>query len=175
MQNQQLNSATPDKKLAAACGLFCQSCTFFIGSTEEPERLQILSARFGRTVEEMTCYGCRSDKRSVYCDKYCKMTKCTSEKGIDFCGECSEYPCQELKTFQAQMPHRIELWEAHQRIREVGFKTWYTEMVAHYSCPKCHTINSAYDLKCRKCGAEPSCSYVRQHKDEVRRALGKMG
>ena len=174
MKSQQPEIALADKRLAAACGLFCGACTFFIGSTEEPERLKTLSERFKRKPEEMTCYGCRSDKRTFYCENNCKMTKCTTEKGLDFCGECPEYPCQELKAFQSQMPHRLELWQAHQRIKEAGYETWYKEMVEHYSCSKCHTINSAYDIQCRKCETEPSCDYVMEHRTEIESQLLRM-
>lgn len=165
----------PEKKLAAVCGLFCPACTVFIASTDEPERLRVLSERFGVEIQEMECHGCRSEKRGLYCNKVCKMTACASEKGVDFCSECSEYPCTDLKTFQSQMPHRIELWESLDRIKEAGFESWYVEMVEQYSCPECGTINSAYDLKCRKCGTVPSCNYVRIHEDEVAKKRSRMG
>jgi len=95
------------------------------------------------------------------------MYKCAAEKGIAFCGECSEYPCAALKTFQGEAPHRIELWQSQQRIREAGFERWYEEMVDHYRCRVCGTLNSAYDMACRKCGANPSCDYVSLHKDQI--------
>lgn len=33
----------------------------------------------------------------------------------------------------------------------------------NYMCPQWASLNTAYDLKCRKCGLEPSCKYVRKH------------
>ncbi len=162
-----------DKRLAAVCGLFCPACTAFIGTHEDPERLKAMARRFKRPVEELHCHGCRSEKRSFYCRTICTMAKCASAKSVDFCGECAEYPCKNLKAFQAEMPHRIELWQSQERIKEAGYETWYAEMIEHYSCPRCHTINSAYDLKCRKCGKEPSCAYVDLHKNEILRQLAK--
>lgn len=161
----------PDRRLAAVCGLFCPACTVFIGTREDPKRLKIIAERVQRTVEELRCDGCRSAERCFYCREKCKMGKCASERGVDFCGECREYPCEDLKTFQAEMPHRIELWKSQERIKEVGYEKWFAEMVVHYSCPECHTLNSAYDLKCRNCGREPSCDYVSQHKDAITRHL----
>src|SRR5512146_2144059 len=120
-------ASTPDKRLAAVCGLFCPSCTIFIGR-EDPGRLEVIGARVQKAVEELQCEGCRSDKRCFYCREKCKMTKCASEKGVEFCGECNEYPCEDLKAFQAEMPHRIELWKAQSRIREAGYEKWYREM-----------------------------------------------
>jgi predicted RNA-binding Zn-ribbon protein involved in translation (DUF1610 family) len=160
-------TSIPDKKHAAVCGLFCPACTAFIGTSEDPERLANMAKRLGRPTEDLQCRGCRSDTRSYFCRTLCTMATCAADRGVDFCGQCSDYPCAALKTFQAAMPHRIELWQSQARIKEVGYETWYAEMTEHYSCPSCGTMNSAYDITCRKCGHEPSCEYVRLHKDAI--------
>ncbi len=162
------------KKMAAVCGLYCDACSVFIATKEDPDRLGKIASRFGLSAEETRCHGCRSEKRLTYCEK-CTMYSCASEKGIDFCGECGDYPCDDLKKFQSAMPHRIELWKDLERIRTVGYEKWLGEAREKYTCPACYTINSAYDLKCRKCGHDPSCRYVEKHKEEIRRHLGKAG
>lgn len=164
------NSTTPDKERAAVCGLFCPSCTIYIATHEDPLRLKALAERMGLPESELECDGCRSQRLNIFCRKRCKMKACASEKGIEFCGECGEYPCKELIDYQSQMPHRKELWNSLERINEAGWETWYSEMEALYSC-KCGTINSAYDFKCRKCGVEPSCKYVGSYGDDVQKYL----
>jgi hypothetical protein len=163
-----------DSRKAAVCGLFCPACTLFIGTHEDPARLQTLAQGRKLPVEECRCEGCRAEVRSFFCRGLCKMAGCAAEKGHRFCGDCRDYPCQELKDFQCAMPHRLELWRAQERIREVGPETWYSEMLVHFACPACGTLNSAYDLKCRKCGAEPGNAYVAEHKDEILRQLAKL-
>jgi hypothetical protein len=158
---------TPDKRLSAVCGLFCPACTVFIGTKEDPARIKIMAERFQLPVEELHCEGCRSDKRSFYCRQKCTMVECAKAKGVEFCGSCDEYPCEVLRIFQSEAPHRIDLWKSQERIKETGYEKWYAEMIDHYSCPECKTLNSAYDLKCRKCGNEPSCSFVDQHRQEI--------
>jgi hypothetical protein len=170
-----MTSRTPDKKLAAVCGLFCAACTFYIGSTDDRARLETIAKRFNLTAEQMECHGCRSENQGIYCKTRCNFKKCAAAKGIDFCGECWEFPCTELKTFQAQMPHRIELWESHKRIKEAGWEQWYKEMYEHFSCPECQTVNSTYDIACRKCGNTPSCKYVELHRDEIKKNFGRLG
>jgi hypothetical protein len=165
---------TIDKKLAAVCGLFCPACTVYIGTMEEPARLEMLAQRMKHPAEELHCHGCRSENRCFFCNSICTMSKCAADKGVDFCGQCREYPCNDLRSFQAAMPHRIELWKSQERIRTAGYEPWLAEMVQHYSCQKCGTINSAYDMKCRKCGEDPSCEYVRLHKNEILPHLAKM-
>lgn len=153
-------------KLSAVCGLFCPGCMIYIAAHETPEYRQRLAKFRGQPVEELQCEGCRTSQRYKYCDT-CKMYTCAAEKGITFCGECDEYPCADLREFQAARPHRLELWQSHQRICEVGVEQWFTEMQAHFSCPQCGTLNSAYNLTCRQCGAVPASEYNRQHKAEI--------
>ena len=55
-------SKTIDKKLAAVCGLFCPACTIYIGTTEEPARLEASAQRMNRPVEDLQCNGCPRKK-----------------------------------------------------------------------------------------------------------------
>ncbi len=173
MHKEEDHSREADKKLAAVCGLYCEACTLFIATKEDPARLKGLAERFKISEEAMRCYGCRSDKRGPYCG-ICKMFGCASERGIDFCVQCAEYPCNDLKKFQSERPHRIELWDDLERIGEVGYKNWLQEINENYTCPECRSINSAYDLRCRKCGEEPSCTYVAKHKQAIEQFLKKL-
>ncbi|MBI1919626.1 MAG: DUF3795 domain-containing protein [Geobacter sp.] len=173
MKKEEKQTGRMDKKHAAVCGLYCGACSLYIGTTEDPERLTRLAARFGFSEEAAKCYGCRSEKRFPHCEN-CKMSACAAGRGIDFCSECAEYPCGHLKEFQTEMPHRIELWDDLERINAVGHDQWLREVRERYSCSRCGTINSAYDLKCRKCGAEPSCGYVARHGEAVARFLAKV-
>jgi len=170
MQKEMDRNHGLDKKMAAVCGLYCEACTWFIATTEDPERLKKLAAQRNWSEDESKCYGCRSGKRLPSCSK-CKMSACAAERGIDFCIECEEYPCDDLKQFQCAMPHRIELWVNLERIKSVGFEQWLREARENYTCPQCQTVNSTYDLTCRKCGGEPSCRYVAKHRQEIAQYL----
>jgi hypothetical protein len=99
------------------------------------------------------------------------MFACAAGRNVDFCSECEEYPCNDLKKFQSAMPHRIELFDNLERIKSIGYKKWLMEVKENYTCPKCQSINSAYDLKCRKCGEEPSCNYIARHRKTIEQHL----
>ncbi len=170
MQGKDVHPGESDKKLAAVCGLYCQACSLFIATQEDPERLKGIAARYQVSEEAARCYGCRSDKRGPYCAE-CRMRVCAARWGIDFCIACPEYPCDHLIQFQSERPHRIELREDLERIGAVGYSMWLREIGDNYTCPRCGTMNSAYDLKCRKCGEEPSCAYVAKHKEQIERFL----
>lgn len=165
---------TPDKKLASVCGLYCPSCTVYIGTHEDPQRLEYIAQQFGCKPQDMECDGCRSDRVASHC-RECHFVACANKKGIDFCGECDMYPCEELKAFQTQMPHRIELWDNLKRIQGIGYEKWFMEMNEHYACPACKTLNSAYDLACRTCGNTPSSVYGEKHKEQIEAYIKKTG
>lgn len=172
MEKNDVHLQQSGKQYAAVCGLYCQACSWFIATAEDPERLKKQAARLNWSAEEGSCHGCRSGKRLPYCDQ-CRMFACAADRGIDVCCECEEYPCEFLKKFQSALPHRIELWGSLERIMAVGYEQWLKEMKNNYSCPRCATINSAYDLKCRKCGEEPSCRYVARHRRAIEQYLEK--
>jgi hypothetical protein len=91
------------------------------------------------------------------------MSTCAAQRGLDICVDCPDYPCPELKQFQAEAP----LWEDLAQIKAVGYQQWLTEVNKKYTCPHCQTLNPAYDLKCRRCGREPSCGYVAKHRPAI--------
>ncbi len=164
---------TPWKsRFAAPCGLFCPGCTLYIGTTEEPERLAWIAGRFGVSPEEARCLGCRSEVVGPYC-RTCEIVKCAESRSIEFCALCGEYPCGMLKEFQAARPHRAELFEAGDTIREIGFERWFEETYRRYACPECRTINSAYDLACRSCGNEPGSPFAERHREMILRVLAE--
>lgn len=156
----------PDKRLAAVCGLFCPACHIFISGREKLERRARMAEIFQCPVEGFQCDGCQAEERFIYCQT-CKLVSCAADRGLDFCGACAEYPCDEFTAFQAARPHRLELWIAQARIQKVGYEQWFSEMLEHYACPECGTINSAYHLACRECGYTPSCAYVAAHRAEI--------
>jgi hypothetical protein len=173
MKKEANQTVIADKKTAAVCGLYCEACTLFIATTEDPKRLKRLAKQFQSSEETMKCYGCRSDKRYPNCDN-CKMFSCAAERGIDFCNGCEKYPCEDLIKFQSGRPHRIELWDNLKQIKAIGYKQWLYNIRNNYACPQCHTINSAYDFACRKCGEEPSCDYVAKHKQEIEQYIANL-
>ncbi len=156
----------PDLTLAAVCGLFCPACSIYIAAHETPEKRAEIARQRNRPVESLVCDGCRAERRYSYCES-CALYACAMAKGVDFCGLCDDYPCADLEAFQAARPHRIELWEAQARIREVGYEQWFAEMTERYACPECGALNSAYHLACRACGAEPANAYVAEHQSEI--------
>ncbi len=158
-------ASTPPAK-AAVCGLFCSACTFYIGTHEDPARIDRMAATFGVSREVLLCDGCRGDRRLYYC-RDCYMPICAADRGLSFCGECPDCPCSELEAFVQERPHRADIHADLARIHEIGPDAWLAEATEKYSCPACGTLNSAYDLMCRKCGHDPASPYVETHRDAI--------
>jgi len=173
MAPQASDKASPKTPITAAvCGLCCDVCSVFIGSHEDPKRLEVFAAQVGWDIEEAYCDGCRSQRRTPYCQA-CELYKCAERRGFAFCSECEEYPCADLEAFQRERPHRAELYGDLARIGEIGAEAWLAEVKERYACCSCGTLNSAYDLTCRKCGHEPSSAYAAAHRDAIVEALSR--
>lgn len=150
----------PDKQTAAVCGLLCKACGIYIATKENnTEQLKRIAERLQIPFEHVSCNGCRSNTHSAHC-KSCYFRECSIKKGIEFCSDCIEFPCTQLKDFQTKMPHRVELFKSLERIKEVGWEKWYGEIVARHSCIKCNHLNGWYDLACNQCGNKPSNNFV---------------
>jgi hypothetical protein len=60
MKSTKEKTLKADKKLAAACGLFCPACIVFIASRETPEKSEKISRMMNIPLEKLYCDGCRS-------------------------------------------------------------------------------------------------------------------
>ena len=154
--------------LAAVCGLYCGSCGIYLATKDnDTERLIQYAIVLNQTFDETLCDGCRAARRSAHCAKICLFMDCAFNNGVEFCGACQRFPCKELTDFQKKMPHRVEIVASLNRLNEISTEQWLAEMKENYSCPKCDSVNSAYDISCRKCGHTPSCRFVDIHKDLI--------
>jgi len=163
----------PEKQFAAVCGLFCPGCSVYIATIEDPERLARIARSLGLEKEDVKCHGCRADVRAVPC-RSCGFVACAADREVEFCAQCADFPCEDLKRFQAEMPHRADLFEDGRRIREAGCKKWFREAFQQYTCRQCGTINSAYDLACRRCRSEPGSSFAERHWEAIYEHLSKV-
>jgi len=107
------------------CGLMCYTCPGFNEGAIAEHSAALLKLREGyreflderlpeeyrhvldehdKYVEKLkkdstpSCPGCRKiDGKGPGCIKDCFIPKCTSEHGVDFCGECEDFPCNKIE------------------------------------------------------------------------------
>jgi len=107
--------------MIAACGLNCTECDIRL-ATDDPEIAQQTADWFDRElgiklkVEDIRCEGCKGD-RARHWSADCWILKCcVDDKGLEFCDECEDFPCQQLNEW-ASGSERYS--DALERLREM--------------------------------------------------------
>jgi len=94
------------------------------------EYKQQVSEFLGIQPEETPCKGCRDEKG--HCrfatGKHCATWDCVQEKGVTYCYECADFPCQLLMPTQqgAQFPHNMKVYNLC-RMKFLGIDKWIEE------------------------------------------------
>ena len=87
---------TEQPGLAAPCGIHCGICLFYKSLSDEKLR-DIVSQRMNVPLEKATCQGCRAvDGNCPLIGEQCATFICAQEKGVNFCCDCSGFPCSKL-------------------------------------------------------------------------------
>ena len=130
----------------APCGLSCAKCFAFkdgaIGHhAEELRRLMgnfaVYAERFSafrpqfqdypafkRLLDYLAEHGCAGCRKGECIWPDCGVAACYREKGMDFCFQCEEFPC-DRHNFD---PHLAKRWEAmNRRMREMGVAAYLAE------------------------------------------------
>jgi len=69
-----------------------------------------------------SCRGCREQACGLWPD--CGVAKCYREKGVDFCFQCEEFPCD--RTYFD--PHLHRRWiQMNERMKEIGVEGYFAE------------------------------------------------
>lgn len=69
------------------------------------------------------CGGCRSNRNRCFIQ--CRAKSCLTEKGVDFCFQCADYPCGS----QFTGPMRKRWLERNNRMKEIGVLEFYQEQL----------------------------------------------
>lgn len=121
------------KENTAPCGIDCFNCEFFqtnIGGffAAMDEQTKAAFASRGMTLEKTACKGCRTDGCKMLAGN-CKTFKCISDKKLDFCYECGEFPCtmlQPMADSAQKVPHNLKVFNL-MRIKNAGLEAWAKE------------------------------------------------
>ena len=141
----------------APCSLLCYTCTGFSegvvarcaqalhrhldgfgelrGSGMEPaqrEEWDRYFADFRGTLGFLgaaSCPGCRKGAAQGCCIPGCPIPSCAKERGVDFCGECPDFPCEKAGGFFAAQGSGLrKVWEDGSRcLREIGAADYFEE------------------------------------------------
>jgi hypothetical protein len=98
--------------LVAPCGIDCGTCELNM-CKDNPQLLDVLVSK-GIPKEKIPCNGCRSIQGDcpVIKDK-CETYKCVTQKNVEFCFECDEFPCVKLQPSADRaniLPHNMKVF-----------------------------------------------------------------
>ena len=118
------------KQMTAPCGLDCFNCGIYLAGEDEVLRANMAKI-FGVPPEKVVCKGCRNENgtiASVNMKESCRVYKCISKKGIDFCFECADFPCDNLHPYAdmaLQRLHNVKVFNLC-LMKNMGVETWAT-------------------------------------------------
>jgi len=114
--------------MTAPCGQDCFNCPFYLAS-ENKRYKRILSKKMRIPFDKASCKGCRCDNgMPAFLDRNepCNIMRCTQEKGVRFCFECLDFPCDYLHP----LADRASLWPHNTKvfnlclIKKMGLEAW---------------------------------------------------
>ncbi|MFH1090377.1 MAG: DUF3795 domain-containing protein [Pseudomonadota bacterium] len=120
--------------MTAPCGLDCFNCPMYQARESEDLRNKIAS-RLGLSPQEAQCPGCRPLGGTIPflgMTQPCKVYRCISEKGLDFCGDCEDFPCDNLHPYADRadrVPHNTKVFNLC-LIKKMGLEKWAQEKAA---------------------------------------------
>ena len=116
-------------RLTAPCGLDCFNCPVYEENITAEVKKQV-SDVLNITEEETPCKGCRDEKgkcKFAVTGK-CATWECVQEKGVTYCYECKDFPCEKLMPTLdgAQFPQNMKVYNLC-RIKLNGIDNWIKE------------------------------------------------
>lgn len=135
----------------AYCGLYCGSCTVFMAVKNKT--INKLAEEWQKDADDIICYGCKSQKVAEFC-RTCALKTCAAAKGVEFCIECDDFPCQPLEDFKnsGRYPYHREVNDYLKNIKEHGVQQWLKDMKKRWSCSQCGREHDWFTLECPGCG-----------------------
>ena len=111
-------------ELNRALGNFAPYAERFVSVLEAPVFLQYPAfSEFLRHLSAGGCDGCRKEKCKIA--KSCNVRLCSEEKGVDFCFQCQEFPCDSSGFDENLYARHIAI---NMRMKEVGVEEYYNEI-----------------------------------------------
>jgi hypothetical protein len=118
------------KKMTSPCGLPCFHCVAYM-ATKNPEIRRKTAKTLGVPEEKAICDGCRPQEGRIKLlkpDVQCKIYQCVAERGIEFCNECDDFPCERFQPYadKASFPHNTKMYQLCM-MKKLGFEKWAEE------------------------------------------------
>ena len=87
--------------MIAVCGLDCGGCDMHL-APNDPKIAQQVVDWFKKErnedvrIEDIHCLGCKGDRAKHWSPDCWILQCCVDKKGLEFCSECEDFPCEKL-------------------------------------------------------------------------------
>jgi hypothetical protein len=123
-----------DSFLFAPCGMNCMVCYVHLKNKK-------------------SCNGCPSNDidKPERCRK-CNIKNCAKSKELNYCYECTEFPCKTIKNLEKsyKMRYKTSLIDNSEFVRESGIITFMNNEKEKWTCT-CKGVISLHDRYCTEC------------------------
>lgn len=115
-------------QMTAPCGLDCFNCPVYLAN-DDPDIRATIAEKLGIPAEKAVCQGCRNENGTIsFMDmaEPCSVYKCISQKDIDLCCDCSDFPCDFLHPYADRasgVPHNTKVFNLC-LIKKMGLDSW---------------------------------------------------
>jgi hypothetical protein len=116
------------QQMTSPCGLGCFNCPVYLANEDEKLRA-VIAERFGIREQEAVCQGCRNEGDKIAflgMTEPCNVYRCIGKKGLQFCCDCSDFPCDHLHPYAdqaSQKPHNTKVFNLC-LIKKMGLDAW---------------------------------------------------
>jgi hypothetical protein len=130
-----------ERELIAPCGMNCGLCSSYLALSRGLEKKKGMAH----------CSGCRiRQKNCAFVKKRCAKIR----KGeVEFCYECGDFPCYEIKHLDERYITRYHysFIEALEFIRDKGMDAFLKREKKKWKCKNCGDVICVHNGKCYKC------------------------
>ncbi|MFO7791686.1 MAG: DUF3795 domain-containing protein [Candidatus Saliniplasma sp.] len=127
------------EELIAPCGMNCAVCVSHFGYTMAGKK------------RKSRCPGCKSrDKGCSFLKKYCEKL---SDRTVEFCFECGEFPCEPLERLDNSYREKygMSMIKNLRSIKKNGMDRFLKEQEEKYRCPECGGSTCVHTNICYTC------------------------
>ncbi len=146
------NDRAIDASLAGICGAYCGACPVYLAwADQDMPRLEALARELHTTTDRLMCTGCRTP--AAFCfGGDCEVKSCAQERGVAFCPDCADYPCDRIRRAHVGPAYRGLLSRDAKRLHDLGVSAWLREEDAKWRCSGCGAKVPAGSEDCPGCG-----------------------
>jgi hypothetical protein len=133
------------EELIAPCGVDCSVCSGYLAFRHDVR---------AKGMRMAYCKGCRPrDKKCAFLKKICELLL---NNKIEFCYECEDFPCEQLKHIDERYKtlYRMSLVDNLNFIKEHGLQKFLENQKKKWECPDCGDVICCHNGICFNCGLE---------------------